>query len=138
MAERKAAPSFRIDWHPADRKKNFEALAEAMEVLLPDVPVISEDLPAAVEVAAEAAHTFDLTVEAAARGTLSYQWQKADIETPTTFVDIGGATSVDYAIATWADETHAGVYRCKIVNTLNNVTSTVYSAACTATTEGAA
>lgn len=132
MAERKAVPTWVRGYHPADVEKNLNALVEAMEVLLPDYPVLTKDLPDTVEVAANASHTFDLTVTAAARGTLSYQWQ-LDPD-GKGFDNVSGATSVDYTIATWADATHAGTYRCKITNTLNNVTAVTYSNECVATT----
>ena len=132
MAERKPRPVWVRSFHPADTEKNFEMLADALEVLLPDYPVLTKDLDDAVVVTAAASQTFDLTVTAAARGTLTYQWQ-LDPD-GGGFDNISGATSVDYTVATWADVTHAGTYRCKITNTLNGVTAITYSNECVATT----
>lgn len=131
MAERLAKPTWVRSFHPADTEKNLEMLAAFTEVLLPDVPVITKNLPATVEVVAGENQTFDLTVTAVARGTLSYKWQ---LKKTTTWNDISGATSVDYTASTWDDTTHAGTYRCQITNTLNDVTATVYSNECVATT----
>lgn len=131
MAERKARPVWVRSFHPADTEKNFEMLADALEVLLPDYPVITKDLDDAVEVTAAAEHKFDLTVADAARGTLTYQWQK---KTTGAYADISGATLVDYTVAEWADATHKGTYRCKITNTFNNTTAITYSNECVATT----
>ena len=132
MAVRKAKPAWVRSFHPADTEKNFEMLADALEVLLPDYPVLTKDLPDTIAVAVAAAYTFDLTVTAAARGTLTYKWQMdPDGE---GYDDIAGAEAADYAIATWADATHPGTYRCEITNTLNGVTAVTYSNACVATT----
>lgn len=131
MADRKQKPVWVRSFHPADTEKNLEMLYESLEVLLPDYPVIIQDLPAAVEVD-DGAHTFDLAVADAARGTLTYQWQK---KTTGDYADVSGATSVDLAIASWDDAGDAGTYRCKITNTFNNTTAITYSTACVATTK---
>lgn len=132
MADRKQKPVWVRSFHPADTEKNLELLYESLEVLLPDYPVITKDLDDAVEVVAAAEQAFDLTVADAARGTLTYQWQLDN--DGKGFDNISGATSVDYTVATWANETHAGTYRCKITNTLNGVTAITYSNECVATT----
>lgn len=132
MAERKTRPVWVRSFHPADTEKNFEMLADALEVLLPDYPVITKDLDDAVEVTTGESQTFDLTVADAVRGTLTYQWQ-LDPD-GKGYDDISGATLVDYTVATWADATHAGTYRCKITNTFNNTTAITYSNECIATT----
>lgn len=131
MAERKQKPVWVRSFHPADTEKNLEALYESLEVLLPDYPVITKDLDDAVEVTAAAEYKFDLTVEAAARGTLTYQWEK---KTTGAYADVSGATSVDYTVAEWNDTANAGTYRCKITNTLNGATAITYSNECVATT----
>jgi len=135
MADRKQRPVWVRSFHPADTEKNLELLYESLEVLLPDYPVITKDLDDDVEVTALAEQKFDLTVEAVARGTLTYQWQ-LDPD-GKGFNDISGAESVDYTVASWVDETHKGTYRCKITNTLNGVTAITYSNECVATTEEA-
>lgn len=135
MAERKNRPVWVRSYHPADTEKNLEMLAEAMEVLLPDYPVITKDLEDAIEVEAQAEYKFDLTVSEGERGTTTYQWQK---KTTAEYADIPSATSVDYTVAAWDDTTDAGTYRCKITNTLNGVTATVYSNECVATTKSGA
>jgi hypothetical protein len=132
MAERKQRSVWVRSFHPADTEKNLEMLADALEVLLPDYPVLTEDLDDTVEVTALAEHTFDLTVSDPARGTLTYQWQ-VDPD-GKGYDDISGATSVDYTVASWDDTTNKGTYRCKITNTLNGVTATTYSNECVATT----
>lgn len=132
MAERKTKPVWVRSFHPADTEKNFEMLADALEVLLPDYPVITLDLDDAVEVVAAASQTFDLTVADVARGTLTYQWQLDN--DGKGFDDITGATLVDYTVAEWSDATHKGTYRCKIINTFNNTTAITYSNECVATT----
>ena len=132
MADRLPKPTWVRSFHPADTEKNFDMLAEALEVLLPDYPVLTKDLPDEVAVAVGAAYTFDLTVTAAARGTLTYQWQlDPDGE---GYDNISGAESVDYTVAAWVDATHPGTYRCKITNTLNGATAITYSNECVATT----
>ena len=131
MADRKQKPVWVRSFHPADTEKNLEMLYESLEVLLPDYPVITKDLPAAVEVD-DGAHTFDLTVADATRGTLTYQWQK---KTTSDYADVSDATSVDLAIASWDDAGDAGTYRCKITNTFNNTTAITYSTECVATTK---
>ena len=132
MAERLAKPTWVRSFHPADTEKNLEMLAAFTEVLLPDVPVLTKDLPATVEVVAGENQTFDLTVTAVARGTLTYLWQMdPDGE---GYDNVSGGTNVDLTVSTWSDATHAGTYRCKITNTLNGVTATVYSNECVATT----
>ena len=132
MAERKTKPVWVRSFHPADTEKNFDMLADALEVLLPDYPVITKDLDDAVEVRAAASQTFDLTMDAVARGTLTYQWQ---LDTDGKgFDDLTGKTTVDLTIASWADATDAGTYRCKITNTFNNTTAITYSNECVATT----
>ena len=132
MADRKQKPVWVRSFHPADVEKNLELLYESLEVLLPDYPVITEDLEDSVEVTALAEQKFDLTVTDAARGTLTYQWQlDSDGE---GFDDISDAKSVDYTVASWDDGTNAGTYRCKITNTLNGVTAITYSNECVATT----
>lgn len=135
MADRKNRPVWARSFHPADTEKNLEMLAEAMEVLLPDYPVITKDLENAVEVEALAEYKFDLTVSEGERGTTTYQWQK---KTTGAYADISSATSVDYTVAAWDDTADAGTYRCEITNTLNGVTAIVYSNECVATTETAA
>lgn len=131
MAERKQKPVWVRSFHPADTEKNLEALYESLEVLLPDYPVITKDLDDEVEVTADAEYKFDLTVEDAARGTLTYQWEK---KTTGAYADVSSAASVDYTVAAWDDTTDAGTYRCKITNTLNGVTAITYSNECVATT----
>jgi hypothetical protein len=131
MAERKTKPVWVRSFHPADTEKNLQMLADAMEVMLPDYPVITLDLPDAVDVVAAAAHKFDLTVADAERGALTYQWEK---KTTGAYADVSGATSVDYTVAEWNDTANKGTYRCKITNTLNGVTAVTYSNACVATT----
>lgn len=131
MADRKVKPVWVRSFHPADVEKNLELLYESLEVLLPDYPVITKDLPDAVEVD-DGAHTFDITVTSVARGTLSYQWEKsADGE---TWADVSGGTNVDLEIASWDDAGDAGIYRCKVINTLNGATAVTYTNECTATT----
>lgn len=132
MAERKSKPVWVRSFHPADTEKNLEMLADALEVLLPDYPVLTKDLDDAVVVTAAAEQKFDLTVTAAARGTLTYQWQLDN--DGKGFDDISDAKSVDYTVAEWADATHKGTYRCKITNTFNNTTAITYSNECVATT----
>ena len=132
MAERKAKPVWVRSFHPADTEKNLEMLADALEVLLPDFPVITADLEDTVEVTAAAEQKFDLTVADPARGTLTYQWQLDN--DGEGFDDISDAISVDYTVAEWADATHKGTYRCKITNTFNNTTAITYSNECVATT----
>lgn len=131
MADRKQKPVWVRSFHPADTEKNLEMLYESLEVLLPDYPVIIQDLPAAVEVD-DGAHTFELTVADATRGTLTYQWQK---KTTGDYADVSDATSVDLVIASWDDAGDAGTYRCEITNTLNGVTAVTYSNECVATTK---
>ena len=131
MAERTPIPTWVRSFHPADVEKNLNLLVAAMEPLLPPYPVITLDLPDTVEVTAGENQTFDLTVTAATRGTLSYKWQ---IKKTTTWADISGATSVDYTASTWDNTTHAGTYRCIVTNTFNNVTAITYSNECVATT----
>lgn len=132
MADRKQKPVWVRSYHPADTEKNLELLYESLEVLLPDYPVITKDLDDAVKVTAAAEQVFDLTVSAVARGTLTYQWQ-LDPD-GKGFDDLTGKTTVDLTIASWADATDAGTYRCKIINTLNGVTAITYSNECVATT----
>ena len=131
MAERKAKPAWARSFHPADTEKNLEMLADALEVLLPDYPVLTKDLDDAVVVTAAAEQKFDLTVADPARGTLTYQWQLDN--DGKGFDDISDATSVDYTVAEWADATHKGTYRCQITNTFNNTTAITYSNECVAT-----
>ena len=135
MADRKQKPVWVRSFHPADTEKNLELLYESLEVLLPDYPVITEDLEDSVEVTALAEQKFDLTVEAVARGTLTYQWQ-LDPD-GKGFNDISGAELVDYTVSSWDNATHKGTYRCKITNTFNNTTAVTYSNECVATTEEA-
>ena len=132
MAERKPRPVWVRSFHPADTDKNLDLLADAIEVLLPDYPVLTKVLDDSVDVTAGASYTFDLTVEAVAKGVLSYQWQLDN--DGKGFDDIPGATSVDYTVASWSDATHKGTYRCKITNTYNNTTAITYSNECVATT----
>lgn len=130
MAERKARPTWVRGYHPADTEKNLDALADMIEVLLPDYPVITKDLEDTIEGTTGQAVTFDLTVSDVARGTVTYQWQ---LKTTGAYADVVGATSVDYTIAEWA-EANEGTYRCKITNTLNGATAITYSNECVATT----
>ena len=131
MADRKQKPVWVRSFHPADVEKNLELLYESLEVLLPDYPVITKDLPDAVEVD-DGAHTFDITVTAVARGTLSYQWQKsADGD---TWANVSGGTNADLEIPSWDNASDAGIYRCKVINTLNGATAITYSNECVATT----
>lgn len=132
MAERKIKPVWVRSFHPADTEKNLEMLADALEVLLPDYPVLTKDLDDAVAVTAAAEQKFDLTVADPTRGTLTYQWQLDN--DGKGFNDISDATSVDYTVAEWAGATHKGTYRCKIINTFNNTTAITYSNECVATT----
>ena len=132
MADRKQKPVWVRSFHPADTEKNLEMLYESLEVLLPDYPVITEDLDDAV-VVNDVAHTFDITVADVARGTLSYQWEKsADGD---TWANVSGGTNVDLPIDSWKDADDAGTYRCKITNTFNNTTAITYSTECVATTK---
>lgn len=133
MAERNPRPVWARGYHPADTELNLNALADMVEILFPDFPVVSEDLPDTVEVTAGQSHTFDITVDAVERGTLSYQWQKYD-DTDKAFKDVSGAESVDYTVATWDNATHAGIYRNKVINTYDGITATTYTNECVATT----
>ena len=72
MAERKPRPVWVRSFHPADTDKNLDLLADAIEVLLPDYPVLTKDLDDSVEVTAGASYTFDLTVEAVERRIVLY------------------------------------------------------------------
>jgi hypothetical protein len=130
MADRKQKPVWVRSFHPADTEKNLEMLYESLEVLLPDYPVITKDLDDAV-VVDDGAHTFDITVADVARGTLSYQWQK---KTTGDFENVSGGTNADLEIASWDNTGDAGIYRCKVINTLNGATAITYTNECTATT----
>jgi len=130
MAERKVKPTWVSGYHPADQNKNLEALAAMVEVLLPDYPVLTTDLSAAVSVVALAEQAFTVACSSAARGTLTYQWQK---KTTGSYSNISSATSATYTVASWATE-NEGTYRCVITNTFNNTTAITYSGECVAAT----
>ena len=76
MADRKQKPVWVRSFHPADTEKNLELFYESLEVLLPDYPVITKDLPDTVEVD-DGAHTFDITVTAVAEARLAISGRKA-------------------------------------------------------------
>lgn len=135
MAERNPKPTeWKRGFHPADQEINLNTLAANMELLLPDYPVLTKDLPAALVGTVGSELTFDITVASVERGTLTYQWQKWNAEaTPSTWEDINGKTTVDLTIASYtADD--AGKYRNVITNTHNGLTATTYTKECTVTT----
>lgn len=133
MAERPAKPEWVAGWHPQDQNMNNNAIWDAVEFIFPDYPVLTTDLEAEASFEESAEASFTIACESPARGSLSYQWQKMATGA-TSFSDIGSATSATYTIASWDSSTDEGSYRCKIVNTYNSNTATVYSTACVATT----
>lgn len=132
MAERVAYPTWVPSYHPTDTEKNLDVLAAMVEVLLPDYPVITDDLPEDVAVTEGESQEFAVVVADPERGTLTYQWQ-LDPD-GKGFQDIVSATSATLTVASWS-EPDEGTYRCKVINTYNNTTATIYSVACVATTD---
>lgn len=63
--------------------------------------------------------TFSVTAtQDSITGSLSYQWQRAQPSTPSTFTDISGATSTSYTITTdGSGNVNGAIYRCKISGT---------------------
>lgn len=64
------------------------------DTLAPEITISGQ--PANTSVVEPATGTFSVTATRTGSGSLTYQWQKAESNTPTVFADINGATSSTY------------------------------------------
>jgi len=99
-------------------------------------PVITIDTqPQNISVVEPATATFTVVATASPTATLTYQWQKADVLTPTTWVNIAGATSASFTtgVTTVADD-NGDKYRV-IVDAVGAVAVTSDAATLTVTAE---
>jgi hypothetical protein len=136
MAERPTIPVYRREFHPNDAEVNFNQIVSMIDAVaggLPTYPAITLDIDSIEVVTAAAEFTLTVEVKVIEGQTITYQWEKAALD-GNTFSNVSGATSGTLTIASWADATDKGKYRCKIVNTKGDWTATVYSNVCVATT----
>jgi predicted outer membrane repeat protein len=64
------------------------------------------------------------TVAASGGAPLSYQWQRADASSPTTFVNIPGATAASYHVTSTTAADSGDRFRCVVANSAGSATST--------------
>jgi hypothetical protein len=73
--------------------------------------------PQSSSVAVGAATTFSIVATVNNGGVLTYQWQRADSGTPTTFANISGATSAQYTIGAVASGDNGDRFRVIVSST---------------------
>jgi hypothetical protein len=86
--------------------------------------------PAAQNTSAGAA-TFSITVTVNNGGTVTYQWQRAPVATPTKFANIAGATSSSVVLSGRTSANTGDLYRCVLSSTTGAVKATSSAAALT-------
>lgn len=104
----------------------------ATDTLAPELTITVQ--PASISVIEPATAAFSVTATRSGTGTITFQWQKADVLTPTTWVDIAGATSATFTTAaTTVAADNGDRYRVIVsVPGADNKTSTVATLTVTA------
>jgi hypothetical protein len=101
--------------------------------LAPEITIGTQ--PANISVIEPATATFSVIATRTGTGTLTFQWQKADVLTPTTWVNIAGATATTFTTgATTVADDNGDKYRV-LVSLAGADTKTSNAATLTVTTE---
>jgi hypothetical protein len=103
------------------------------DTVAPEITIGTQ--PANISVIEPATATFSVIATRTGTGTLTFQWQKADVLTPTTWVNIAGATAATFTTgATTVADDNGDRYRV-LVSLAGADTKTSNAATLTVTTE---